>query len=199
MLCNLPDESVSPVAGASVRQASLSLLSRSPSSLLVSSLTNSPFLLTYIQGWSNRKSRNELHSGSTWGSLHRHVGRKNGKAWSVLRAAWHFVTVTVEHATANTQTYTHEAAAFIYTPHQPHTLATRNLRRKRPSAKNFLSGNCGAANRCRVICEARYLGQEKFLFCKFAKNVSTSKSCSNCFYPSYNPIKVVSYSRVPFL
>jgi hypothetical protein len=53
-----------------------------------------------MQGWSKRESLNELHSGSTWGSLHKHVGRKKGNAWSVRRAAWHFVTVTVEHATA---------------------------------------------------------------------------------------------------
>lgn len=33
------------------------------------------------------------------GSLHKQVGRKNGNAWSVLKAAWHFVTVTVLQAT----------------------------------------------------------------------------------------------------
>lgn len=40
-----------------------------------------------------------MQSGSAPGSLHKQVGRKNGKAWSVLNAAWHFVTVTVLHAT----------------------------------------------------------------------------------------------------
>lgn len=35
------------------------------------------------------------------GSLHKQVGRKNGNAWSVLKAAWHFVTVTVLQATEN--------------------------------------------------------------------------------------------------
>lgn len=33
------------------------------------------------------------------GSLHKHVGRKNGNACNVRNAAWHFVTVTVLHAT----------------------------------------------------------------------------------------------------
>lgn len=41
--------------------------------------------------------------GSTPGSLQRHVGLKNGKAWSVRRAAWHFVTVTVLQATKATK------------------------------------------------------------------------------------------------
>lgn len=60
---------------------------------------NLPFLMTKTQGWSNRKSLKELHSGSTCGSRQRHVGLKKGNAWSVRRAAWHFVTVTVEQAT----------------------------------------------------------------------------------------------------
>lgn len=42
-----------------------------------------------------------MQSGSAPGSLHRQVGRKNGNAWSVLSAAWHFVTVTVLHATVS--------------------------------------------------------------------------------------------------
>lgn len=58
-----------------------------------------PFFDTNEQGWSKRKSLKELHSGSTYGSRHKHVGLKNGNAWSVRRAAWHFVTVTVEQAT----------------------------------------------------------------------------------------------------
>lgn len=59
-----------------------------------------PRLLTNPHGWSNRKSRKLLHSGSIPGSLHRHVGRKNGNACNVFSAARHFVTVTVLHATA---------------------------------------------------------------------------------------------------
>lgn len=34
-----------------------------------------------------------------WGSRQRHVGLKKGNACRVRRAAWHFVTVTVEQAT----------------------------------------------------------------------------------------------------
>lgn len=52
-----------------------------------------------MQGWSKRKFWKLLQSGSTCGSLQRHVGRKKGKACRVCRAAWHFVTVTVEQAT----------------------------------------------------------------------------------------------------
>lgn len=60
-----------------------------------------PFFKTNPQGWSNKKSRKLLQSGSMPGSLHKHVGRKNGNACSVFNAAWHFVTVTVLQATEN--------------------------------------------------------------------------------------------------
>lgn len=75
-----------------------------------------PFFSTNTQGWSKRKSLKELHSGSTCGSRQRHVGLKNGKACNVLRAAWHFVTVTVEHATATTQStcFTHDHFDLAY-------------------------------------------------------------------------------------
>lgn len=63
-----------------------------------------PFFMTNIQGWSKRKFLKKLHSWSTWGSLQRQVGSKKGKAWSVLRAAWHLVTVTVEHDTVTITT-----------------------------------------------------------------------------------------------
>lgn len=59
-----------------------------------------PLMLTTLHGWSNRKSRKLLHSGSSPGSLHKHVGRKNGKACNVFNAAKHLVTVTVLQATA---------------------------------------------------------------------------------------------------
>lgn len=72
-----------------------------------------PFFRTKTQGWSKRKSRNELHSGSTWGSRHKHVGLKNGNAWRVRNAAWHFVTVTVEQATG-TQTSGCSCACFFF-------------------------------------------------------------------------------------
>lgn len=58
-----------------------------------------PFFRTIPHGWSNRKSWKLLHSGSRPGSLHKHVGRKNGNACNVFKAAKHFVTVTVLHAT----------------------------------------------------------------------------------------------------
>lgn len=58
-----------------------------------------PFFDTNPHGWSNRKSRKLLQSGSMPGSLHKHVGWKNGNACNVFNAAWHFVTVTVLHAT----------------------------------------------------------------------------------------------------
>lgn len=60
-----------------------------------------PFFLTSPHGWSNKKSWKLLHSGSSPGSLHRHVGRKNGNACNVFSAAKHFVTVTVLHATGD--------------------------------------------------------------------------------------------------
>lgn len=58
-----------------------------------------PFFETNMHGWSKRKFLKELHSWSSCGSRHKHVGLKNGNNWRVLRAAWHFVTVTVEHDT----------------------------------------------------------------------------------------------------
>lgn len=58
-----------------------------------------PLLITRPHGWSNKKSLKLLHSGSTPGSLHKQVGRKNGKACRVFNAAKHFVTVTVLQAT----------------------------------------------------------------------------------------------------
>lgn len=63
-----------------------------------------PFFETNMHGWSKRKFLKELHSWSSCGSRHKHVGLKNGNNWRVLRAAWHFVTVTVEHDT-ETQRY----------------------------------------------------------------------------------------------
>lgn len=63
------------------------------------SYKNVPFLTTTPHGWSNKKSRKLLHSGSRPGSLHKHVGRKNGNACNVFNAAKHFVTVTVLQAT----------------------------------------------------------------------------------------------------
>lgn len=52
-----------------------------------------------MQGWSKSESLNWLHSGSKLGSRQRQVGRKNWNPWRVLSAAWHFITVVVEHAT----------------------------------------------------------------------------------------------------
>jgi len=66
---------------------------------------NLPFLSTNPHGWSNRKSRKWLQSGSMPGSLQRQVGRKNWNACSVLNAAWHFVTVTVLQDTARTMKF----------------------------------------------------------------------------------------------
>lgn len=54
-----------------------------------------------MHGGSNRKSRKLLHSGSTAGSLHKHVGVNNGNACNVFNAAWHLVTVAVLQATEN--------------------------------------------------------------------------------------------------
>lgn len=66
---------------------------------------NLPLLLTNKHGWSNKKVRKLLHFWSSWGSRHRHVGLKNGNVWSVFKAAWHLVTVTVEQDTVNKKIY----------------------------------------------------------------------------------------------
>ena len=58
-----------------------------------------PFVETIPQGWSKRNSLIWLHSGSREGSLHKQVGEKYGNPWRVRNAAWHLVTVTVEHET----------------------------------------------------------------------------------------------------
>lgn len=50
-------------------------------------------------GWSNKKVRKLLHFWSSCGSRHKHVGLKKGNVCRVFKAAWHLVTVTVEHDT----------------------------------------------------------------------------------------------------
>lgn len=135
---------------------------------------NLPFLMTKTQGWSNRKSLKELHSGSTCGSRHRHVGLKKGNAWSVRRAAWHFVTVTVEQATERKrEILVHYKFVF--------KVSTLNLKDKTFLLKSYLDNNHIFSFSGRIIRLTFVKSSKRILLIRSLFHYDTSGSDKNHF------------------